>query len=167
MWLAIDSYNYWVQKFPLQYWDCNIENNAYLYNCNNSIGIPNNFAKISAPWVAHRMLRKKQNLLLLYSIKLTHKHCDIEKNTKDVLQKWWNEVKSTDLSTPNYVAGQIPNFGTVRIFSVVKVLCWMSSNKSVSDGFSEDHGLCVYLQQEMLRESALSIQPEVCSANQF
>ncbi|KAL6729076.1 hypothetical protein Aduo_000164 [Ancylostoma duodenale] len=100
------------------YWDCNLEKNAFLRNCNNTVNIATGYSEISAP------------------IKLNEKGCDINKKTMGILNKWWNEAKSVDLSTPNYNENTIKNFGIMAYNATRGIGCTYNacSNKL----------LCVY-----------------------
>ncbi|RCN42546.1 hypothetical protein ANCCAN_11519 [Ancylostoma caninum] len=102
-----------------KHWDCNIENYASLHNCNNKIGIMPNFSTIST------------------NIKLTGKPCDINKETKTVLNKLWNEAKNADLKDPKYNDATIKNFGIMAYGNTTGFAC--TYNKECSDNL-----LCWY-----------------------
>ncbi|EYB87848.1 hypothetical protein Y032_0256g364 [Ancylostoma ceylanicum] len=74
-------------------WDCNIENNAFLRNCNKSVEIPQDFSEISE------------------TINLNGENCNINTVTTTLLQKLWDEVKNEDLTDPKYNDATIKNFG--------------------------------------------------------
>ncbi|EPB71068.1 hypothetical protein ANCCEY_09860 [Ancylostoma ceylanicum] len=123
----------------LQYWDCNIENIAYLRNCNGSFVVPSGFAEMSK------------------AINLGGANCDIKKRTIDILNTWWNEVKSTNLSTPNYDETKIKNFGIMAYGKTTGFAC--TYNKACSSNL-----LCVY-DQKPEDKKPLYTTGDICSDN--
>ncbi|EYB87840.1 hypothetical protein Y032_0256g357 [Ancylostoma ceylanicum] len=121
------------------YWDCNIENIAYLRNCNGSFVVPSGFAEMSK------------------AINLGGANCDIKKRTIDILNTWWNEVKSTNLSTPNYDETKIKNFGIMAYGKTTGFAC--TYNKACSSNL-----LCVY-DQKPEDKKPLYTTGDICSDN--
>ncbi|EYB87834.1 hypothetical protein Y032_0256g353 [Ancylostoma ceylanicum] len=95
-------------------WDCNLEQNAFLRNCDNNINFATGYSEVSA------------------TIKLTGKPCDIEKETKTTLNKLWNEALKADLSqNPIYDNTTIMNFGRMVYWAADGFAC--TYNKACSD----------------------------------
>ncbi|RCN35019.1 SCP-like protein, partial [Ancylostoma caninum] len=102
------------------YWDCNIEYNAYLLNCNNgNAKLPAGYAQISAP------------------MKLGGKCKNPEEQTLSVLKNWWNEVKLNDLSNPVIDPATQSNFGVMATGKTTGFAC--TYNKKCSDNL-----FCMY-----------------------
>ncbi|RCN47165.1 SCP-like protein [Ancylostoma caninum] len=103
-----------------QYWDCNIEYNAYLHNCDPNVPVPPDYGKISA------------------NINLRGKCSDPKEEARKVLQKLWDEVKLKDLSAePDYDIVTQENFGTMAFWETTGFAC--TYNKECSEKL-----LCLY-----------------------
>ncbi|RCN47164.1 hypothetical protein ANCCAN_06741 [Ancylostoma caninum] len=105
------------------YWDCNIEYNAYLLNCNNAQAkLPTDFGENTA------------------SINLGRKCKSPEENTLPILRQWWNEVKLEDLSNPTIditATPQLKEFAMMANGPTTGFAC--TYNKKCSDKL-----LCLY-----------------------
>ncbi|KIH53224.1 SCP-like protein, partial [Ancylostoma duodenale] len=128
------------QPNGLTNWDCNLENNAFVRNCNNKVGFWPAFSEISAP------------------IKLTGKACEIKKETKITLNKLWNEVKAVDLTAgPFYSNTTIKDFGIMAYWPTTGFAC--TYNKECSDNL-----LCLY-NRNPANNAFLYNPGSECSAN--
>ncbi|KAL6729133.1 hypothetical protein Aduo_000216 [Ancylostoma duodenale] len=102
------------------YWDCNIEYNAYLLNCNGNAPLPAGYAQISAP------------------MNLGRKCKDPKDETLSILKNWWDEVKLKDLSTdPTVDPNKQKNFGVMATGVTNGFAC--TYNKQCSNNL-----LCLY-----------------------
>ncbi|EPB72820.1 SCP-like protein [Ancylostoma ceylanicum] len=85
-------------------WDCNIEHNAWLYSCDTTVTLPNDYGVITA------------------DIKLPSK-CNITTVTQTQLKAWWNEAKAKDLSTDPKYDAVVANFATVTTDTTPQPAC--------------------------------------------
>ncbi|EYB87820.1 hypothetical protein Y032_0256g347 [Ancylostoma ceylanicum] len=101
------------------YWDCNIEYNAFLRNCNGNIALPKGYGEVSA------------------SIKLANEHCNVTEKAFAALEQLWNEVTKKDLSAdPNYDEAEQKNFGIMAFHDTTGFACTYSK--------CSDKLLCLY-----------------------
>ncbi|EYB99849.1 hypothetical protein Y032_0119g803 [Ancylostoma ceylanicum] len=94
-------------------WDCNIEHNAWLYSCDTTVTLPNDYGVITA------------------DIKLPSK-CNITTVTQTQLKAWWNEAKAKDLSTDPKYDAVVANFATMANAKATGFGC--TYNKCASGG---------------------------------
>ncbi|RCN47202.1 SCP-like protein, partial [Ancylostoma caninum] len=118
------------------YWDCNIEYNAFLNNCNSSVGIPASFTEISAP------------------VKLNVANCNINATTTNVLKQWWSEIKDANPADPKYTDA-IKNFGIMAYNKVTGFAC--TYNKACSDKL-----ICLY-DQKPVKDDPLYATGNTCT----
>ncbi|RCN47162.1 SCP-like protein [Ancylostoma caninum] len=123
------------------YWDCNIEYNAYLINCEpTKAGLPQDYGKISA------------------NINLGGKCTDPEGTTRTVLQNLWNEVKLKDLSAnPAIDPATQENFGIMANGPTTGFAC--TYNKKCSNNL-----VCLYNKEPSTNNQANVLYETVADA---